>query len=201
MSPHHRRSKARESPAFDTWSRDLQPRETTVAALREQDGHQNAEGHDMTTRHTNGTAPRRDPETVQTWAADFLRRARWAGPIPELGTPAWAALHERDNRKWAAALLVALHALHDATPVAIAARLRAERAELDRLMVDRIKEAAEQVSEGLDWSRVAYAHVPFDVAAARRLTYATPALTPEQIRAKASQPWECDRPARAETAA
>lgn len=173
----------------------------TVADPLHRTGHQNAEGHDMTIRRTNGTAPRRDPDTVQAWAADLLRRARWAGPIPELGTPAWAALHQRDPRKWAAALLVAVDALRDATPVAIAARLRAERAELDRLIVDRIKEAAERVSEGLDWSRVAYAHVPFDVAAARRLTYTTPALTPEQIRAKASQPWACDRPARAETAA
>src|SRR4051812_24023856 len=67
-----------------------------------------------------------DVDAVRAWAARVRARVESVSPVPELGSPEWAALADTDARKLAAALRPALAQLVERTPAAIAARLRAE---------------------------------------------------------------------------
>src|SRR4051794_37785362 len=67
-----------------------------------------------------------DVDAVRSWAARVLTRVESVSAVPELGSPAWAALADTDARKLTAALHPALAQLMERTPAAIAERLRAE---------------------------------------------------------------------------
>ncbi|HEY9411434.1 MAG TPA: DUF2742 domain-containing protein [Jiangellaceae bacterium] len=73
--------------------------------------------------------------------SEFHRRlvelGRRHGPVPRYGTPEWEALPDGDPRVFAAVVIAAECWRRDGTPEAIAARLRQELEESDRLVLYR----------------------------------------------------------------
>ncbi|WP_280403161.1 hypothetical protein [Nocardia brasiliensis] len=66
-------------------------------------------------------ADRLNVETVQKWAAPYLRNAQRRGEIPELGSPQWAALPNGDPRKTGAVVEAALRYVSQASATESAA--------------------------------------------------------------------------------
>ncbi|HEY9411209.1 MAG TPA: hypothetical protein VIP77_16640 [Jiangellaceae bacterium] len=83
--------------------------------------------------------------------AEFHRRlvelGRRRGEIPRYGSPEWEAMPTGDARVFAAVVIAAENWRRDGTDEAIAARLRQELEESDRLLLERQFGAANDVHE------------------------------------------------------
>ena len=133
--------------------------------------------------------PRCVDQTVEWLRAQHAAgRVRTAGPVPPLGSPAWCALPDGDTAKWCAVLAAALAWFRES--LELPQRLRSE--------LDQVRQACEQaVHEAftdfgaavLDLRSSLLTRPDYAELVARRNTYTTPALTPEQIRAKARASW------------
>src|ERR1041384_2418657 len=90
-----------------------------------------------------------NPAAVREWSRPLLVAATRHGPIPPLGSAAWSALPDRDPRKLAALIPTALARLDESTPTAIAAQLRQELDESDRLTVARLRQMSHDLSAAI----------------------------------------------------
>lgn len=107
-----------------------------------------------------------DVDAVRTWATRVLARVESLSAVPELGSPAWAALADTDARKLAAALRPALAQLVERTPAAIATRLRAELDDRATAWRHSLAELHADLSEG--WHDHGYGIGPSHAELARR---------------------------------
>ncbi|MDX8056076.1 DUF2742 domain-containing protein [Lentzea sp. BCCO 10_0798] len=150
--------------------------------------------------------PLRDPSAVRTWCEPMLRPA-WAAmrpgdSMPLAGSTRWQALNDDDPRKLAAVLHAALAHLDESTPHAIAARFARELAAQHQEEQALLKETAASLSAAMSTAGALNQHLPFCTLAARRMTYATPPLTADEIRRRAFRSWGlADHPATRKRAA
>ncbi len=143
--------------------------------------------------HAFNRRPLRDPAAVRAWCEPLLKAA-WAAmrpgdSMPLAGSARWEALDNDDPRKLAAVLHAALAHLDESTPHAIAARFARELAaeHHDEQLV--LKETAVAMSAAMSSAGALNQRLPFCTLAARRTTYATPPLTADEIRRRASRSW------------
>ncbi|WP_394615275.1 DUF2742 domain-containing protein [Lentzea sp. JNUCC 0626] len=109
--------------------------------------------------------------------------------MPLAGSAKWQALNGNDPRKLAAVLHAALAHLDESTPHAISTRFAHEVAAQHRQEQALLKETAVAVSAAMSSTGALNQHLPFCTLAARRTTYATEALTAEEIRRRAARSW------------
>ncbi|WP_330272283.1 DUF2742 domain-containing protein [Lentzea sp. NBC_00516] len=143
--------------------------------------------------HAFNRRPLRDPSAVRAWCEPMLRPAwdamRPGDSMPLAGSPKWEALNDDDPRKLAAVLHAALAHLDESTPHAIAARFAHELAAQHQEERVLLKETAAAVSAAMSSAGALNQYLPFCTLAARRTTYATPPLTADEIRRRASRSW------------
>ena len=107
-----------------------------------------------------------DVDAVRAWTVRVLARIESVNTVPELGSPAWAALADTDARKLAAALRPALAHLDESTPAATAMRLRAELDEQATAWRRSLAELHADVSTG--WHDLGYGVGPSHAELVRR---------------------------------
>lgn len=125
---------------------------------------------------------------------DWLRAEHTAGlgsttaPTPLLGSAAWCALADADPAKWCAVLAAAMAWFRE--QIELPGRLLTELLDEHDLREQAVSEAFAGFGAAVENLRRSCASRPdFAELHARRSTYTTPALTPEQIRAKARASW------------
>ena len=143
--------------------------------------------------HAFNRRPLRDPSVVRAWCEPLLRPA-WAAmrpgdSMPLAGSTKWEALNDDDPRKLAAVLHAALAHLDESTPHAIAARFAHELAAQHQDEQALSKETAVSVAAAMSSAGALNQYLPFCTLAARRTTFATPPLTADEIRRRASRSW------------
>ena len=95
---------------------------------------------------------------MRQWADPVLSAARRLGPTPIAGSPAWQQLADTDPRKLASVLRAGLAWVSDATPTAIAHRLRADLDAQDRAVADRLKAASSELAVTYPWHTIGPTH-------------------------------------------
>jgi hypothetical protein len=90
-----------------------------------------------------------------TWALERIRSASQGRTLPLYGTATWAALDDRDPRRWAAVLVAAEAWRIHRAPEQIALDMRRALNEIDNLVIARLKGASLDVAEAADWTAIA----------------------------------------------